>query len=530
MIRDQSFRRKIIYFSIMALLLIPLYLVGAPDKMKEGRVVGSGLLAQMRNEHGLSQVTLGEIDPASETMKLATLGMRGVAANILWSKANHYKKTEQFDKMEATVDQLMKFQPNFVSVWEFHAHNMSYNTSVEFDDYKFRYHWVKKGVAFLIEGTRYNRDEPIMLWNIGWYLEQKIGRSDETAQFRPMFREDEDFHALLGAHVNLDDAAGPDLRPDNWKVGYLWMCKAQEAADAKGLSVKGKAPHVFHSSPSMALMYYAMAIEEEGYLDDVAREAWKKAAESWQEFGSREFTRYGTVIRLNDLEELEEKAERLERELDELAPGVRQRLRQQRIDALDDPKQREAIQVPEEQRTEPQRTKAAVAEEKIKVTNKEVAGQAPRPQRPAALSKAAEIHQTRWRASIVRSYRDQINFDFWRTRSEAEQTDHALRGRKYVYDADEAFDDARLVEAKELYELAWKEWAVVFEKYPALLEDVAAEDLVASINRYRICLEQNAEPFPKDFKLRPLLDLYDTQRAAEERRRRREDRRLKTED
>ena len=165
-----TFWRKVVYFGAMAALLVPLSYISHPSASdQEGRLSEGGTLSQMRSKYGLSQAELGEIDPASESMKLATLGMRGIAANILWEQANYYKKTEDWDSLKATLNQITKIQPNFVSVWEFQAWNLSYNVSVEFDDYRHRYHWVKKGIDYLIDGTRYNRDEPRLLWNVGWF-------------------------------------------------------------------------------------------------------------------------------------------------------------------------------------------------------------------------------------------------------------------------------------------------------------------------------------------------------------------------
>ena len=43
-----------------------------------------GKLAQLRDEYGISQTQLGEVDLTSQTINLCTLGMRGIAANILW--------------------------------------------------------------------------------------------------------------------------------------------------------------------------------------------------------------------------------------------------------------------------------------------------------------------------------------------------------------------------------------------------------------------------------------------------------------
>jgi hypothetical protein len=98
----QRFIRKIVYACVIAALLLPLSWLSQPETTE----TKGGVLAQMRSEHQLSQAQLGEIDPASETIKLATLGMRGVAANILWTKANEYKKTEDWVGYSAALEQI----------------------------------------------------------------------------------------------------------------------------------------------------------------------------------------------------------------------------------------------------------------------------------------------------------------------------------------------------------------------------------------------------------------------------------------
>src|SRR5688500_16906643 len=224
MSRNASFIRKISYIAAIALLLIPLAALSQPATTSKSGDTPGGKLAQLRKEHNLAQAELGEIDPASETMKLATLGLRGVAVNILWKYADHYKKTEDWDALNATVQQIIRLQPNFLEVWDFQAHNLSYNVSVEFDDYRYRYYWVKEGMKCLIEGTQYNRDEPGLLNQVGWFTGQKFGRSDEQKQFRRLFREDKDFHKVYrdqGVEVDQEQAIGPDGKPDNWLVARL---------------------------------------------------------------------------------------------------------------------------------------------------------------------------------------------------------------------------------------------------------------------------------------------------------------------
>ena len=73
MTHSSSFVRKVGYIVAMALLLIPIAVMSLPATVRrdsQGRPERQpgGVLAEMRNQAGLSQAQLGEIDPASETM------------------------------------------------------------------------------------------------------------------------------------------------------------------------------------------------------------------------------------------------------------------------------------------------------------------------------------------------------------------------------------------------------------------------------------------------------------------------------
>ena len=97
--QSTAFRRKIIYLVILVATLVPLYLLGQPS---DGTIDSGGQLAAMRQEYGISESDLGEISPASETMKLASLGLRGVAATLLWEKAHKYRVLHEWDRLKAS--------------------------------------------------------------------------------------------------------------------------------------------------------------------------------------------------------------------------------------------------------------------------------------------------------------------------------------------------------------------------------------------------------------------------------------------
>jgi hypothetical protein len=477
---------------IMALLL-PLSLLSQPAD-SEGP---GGLLARMRAERGLSQANLGEIDPTGETMRFATLGLKNVAVALLWDRANHYKKVEDWTNLSATLEQLTKLQPNFYSVWDFQAHNLSYNISVEFDDYRDRYAWVIKGIEFLRQGIGLNAFEPRLLGRMGWFIGHKIGKSDEKKEFRELFIADDDFHER-------DDPQRTLPERDNWLVARGKYRQAQQLADS-GAPLK-TTPLIFHSEPMMTAINYARALADEGTFGTTGRRGWELAGEEMRRFATREIpTSWNVPIRLGLKEAEEARAKRLGDELEALTPGRFKALEEERRAALS-PEQQAALAVPPLDRDEQQMQLAADAEAAVKVTWKDVARAAPAEVREQAWKLALEEVEARETAEIIDRYRDIVNFDFWRATCEMEVTEPALRARELTWKADKEFSAARLQAAREAYEEAFRAWRQVFDGSQVLREDqLTADDMAEIVGRYRKLLEQLDEPFPSPFILDDIL-------------------------
>jgi hypothetical protein len=477
---------------IMALLL-PLSLLSQPADSENA----GGLLARMRAERGLSQANLGEIDPTGETMRFATLGLKNVAVALLWDRANHYKKVEDWANLSATLEQLTKLQPNFYSVWDFQAHNLSYNISVEFDDFRDRYAWVTKGIEFLRQGIGLNRFEPRLLGRMGWFIGHKIGKSDEKKEFRKLFVEDDDFHER-------DDPKRTLPERDNWLVSRSKYRQAQQLADS-GAPLKTTAL-IFHSEPMMAAINHGRALEDDGVFGSSARRAWELAGEEMRRFATREIpTSWNVPIRLGLKEAEQARAKRLADEIEKLVPGRFAALEAEREAALT-PEQKKAVATPPLDRSEEQLQLAAEAESALLVTWKDVARAAPAEVRERAWRLALEEVEARETAEIIDRYRDIVNFDFWRATCEAEVTEPALRARELTWKADREFAAARLQAAKAAYEEAFEAWRKVFDASQILRDDdLTADDIAEIVGRYRKLLEQLDEPFPSPFILDDIL-------------------------
>ncbi len=505
---QRAFIRKVVYLVAIGVLLGPLFWLSHPatSDVKEAKGRPGGKLAQLRDQYHLSQTQLGQVDLTSETIKLSTLGMRGVAADVLWAKANKYQMKKDWTRLSATVEQITKVQPNFIGPWKFQAWNLSYNVAAAFDDYHDKYYWVIRGIDFLKEGVQHNEHEPRLLWEIAWYISQKIGKADEKKQFRRLFKEDDAFHGAL-----------PLAQRDNWLVGQKWFQKAEDLVDTLGVPVKSMSLLVFFSNAPMCQMNYADALEKDGTFGEVARTAWKEAARQWKVYGDRPLPVSllpDATVHLNDQEKHEEAAAKMLAQLEALQPGLRAQIAAEKLAKLK-PAERAAWKTPAAKRTAKQQSLAAAAEEKLKIAHKEVAMQIRGRKRGQALELAKNIAEHEDWAHSIRGERSIVNFENWRLHADVEQTDKALAARKLVYQGDRAFAQGDLAAASTAYDKGLKAWRDVLDEFPKLKADnTTPDDLMDIIKRYRRILSQLDEPFPKNFILQDIIDLNPSKDVA----------------
>ncbi len=499
--RRSSFFRKVTYGVVIAMLLFPLSLLSAPATVDSK----GGKLAQLRAENGLSQAGLGEIDPASETIKLATLGLRGLAVQFLWNNANHYKKVEDWTNLTATLEQLAKLQPNFVTFWKYQSWNLSYNVSVEFDDYHDRYYWVRRGIQFLEEGLGYNRDNPHLEWEHGWVLGQKIGRADEKVQYRRLFKADDEYHP----------ADRPPADRDNWLVSKKGYLEAVRSVDELGKSLDKKSPAIFYSSAPKSQMNYAEAIEDEG-LFDTAVAAWKTAQQDWREFGNLPIEHStGKILVFNDQEYLTEEVERLSKELEGIVGGLREKVEAEAREKLT-PEQKAVLEIPAAELTEKQSELYYEAQQALEVTPAKLAAKAAELEPSKAREAkeiAADLMEKETLVRFIKNYKDTTNYDYWALRTEFEQSTPAVAARTLLYRARRLFlEEADPVAAKALYEEAFERWADVFEEFPALTDQdgTTGDDVMVFVYEYQDVLEQLDEEIPEDFPLWDIIEKFDS--------------------
>ncbi len=452
-------RRRLLYIVAMVLLLFPIYVLGNPSvRNSDGaKLSPGGSLASIRSKYELGQADLGAIDPTSESMRLATLGMRGVAVSILWWRAEGFKREQFWDNYSATLNQISKLEPHFVKVWDFLAWNLSYNISVEFDDYRQRYAWVKKGIDYLITGTKYNRRKTDLPYQLGWAFGNKFGVSDEKVQFRQLYREDVDWHNELrarGLDVNQQEGLGPDGLPDSWLTGRLWYERCYNMVNEG--SAPCKIPTNFYRMGPMWQINYAQSIETEGFLGYPAAVAWRNGGEGWDWFGNKIIrSTWGEDLKMKDITAANQAVERAKQKFLEFCGDTAKAMREERLARLT-PEDRALLTIPDLERTSEQMFKILGIEAELNVPPRVVARALPAEKQFEANELALQIEKAEEFVSHVEIYRNQINYGYWEMRCAAEQTDEALAARSDLFEASKLLDKGVLDGAEAKYESAWK--------------------------------------------------------------------------
>lgn len=284
-----SRQRKFLYLAGMILLLLPIaYLAQAPEPAlgKSVEAKPGGLLARMRDEYGLGESDLGNVDPASSTMNLLLLGFRGIATCILWTDAQEQQRHKDWAALRSTTESIILLQPHFLKVWYFTGWNLAYNVSAEWDAVADRYYWVKEGIKFFKKGRDRNEKYAELYWYIGDTTGKKIGRSDEWKQFRRFFRKDPDEARFQGK-------PDKDVNPrgvDNYEEAHVWFLEANNTVDKYGHEQHIMARYLFRAYPARAKFDYAAALQREGTFDEVGRNAWREGFDFWTtKYGREEF-------------------------------------------------------------------------------------------------------------------------------------------------------------------------------------------------------------------------------------------------
>ncbi len=204
----------------------------------------------------------------------------------------------------------------------------------------------------------------------------------------------------------------------------------------------------------------------------------------------------GDTIQLNGIGPAEEAYEVVKKQFEELAGPVRDKIMADLKAQLPD-EERVALDTHPDDRNVDQIRMAGMAEMKITPSPLVVAQACPKEIRNQVIDVATRLSKAKDTVDHITKYRDQVNYQYWGTRADAEQHPITLEARRQMYQADQFLKEAKLDEALASYDDAWVNWDRVFRRFPILLNDEVAIDIMKSINRYKRILDKEVpEYFP----------------------------------
>ncbi len=541
--RNASFVRKAVFISIIVVLLIPLAMIARPATRRPSgnRIDTGGILATDRINYDLSQAKLGEVDPASETMKLVSLGFRSIAATSLWLNSIDANEKKDWDRFAASLNTLIKIQPNFAKVWEYQAHNMSYNTSVEFDDFEQRYHWVKKGLELLTEGLGYNRLNHRFTDNLGWFTGHKIGMADEKLEYRRLFRKDEAYHASLDRYFDQASYKDPDYGMDNWLLAYQWYNRSKDMVERGIDGQKAKlqiSELMFYMHCPTQLRLHVTSLEEEFPPEESFKFKWRRAGDEWEKFGKRTIhTTFNLPLTLEGMLDTEIQLATARAKLDKLAPGFRESELKDIYETigLSDDKQKLLLTSPDVLSDEDQLQAREIrfqVEELSRNIDKRVLEHVPPEHKDEAINLLRTIADALLRLQSTDKYRSTANYQFWKLRNEIEATDEALAAHQKTFQAEEKgrrsiYADYAPLDSKTLqpqrddqgtlqtetgaindYLASFRFWDGEAKKTPTLVDAAFFDTIFEDAGEVSKMYKELGRPWPHDFPMQEIIDQH----------------------
>lgn len=261
-------------------------------------LIGESLDAvQIKSEDNVLTARFTQPASLSRLPKAAKIAL----ANIEEALARDLIARERFDLGDEMYQRATDRFPHVAQVWFRRAHQLAYNTSVEFDGYNSRYAWVRRGVEVLLDGAAQNPDTTDLTWMAARFIGWKLGASDEHVAYRRLFSQDKGLHERIAKVIDLEKARSPDKKVDNWLVAKLLFESCVDRHVRLGAS-SSIPPLLFFSRPAVTQAQYAQTLTELGYWKE-AGNAWKQAEQLHKELGERAILMQGSErIGLNQLE------------------------------------------------------------------------------------------------------------------------------------------------------------------------------------------------------------------------------------
>ena len=120
--------------------------------------------------------------PAAEMIVAGLGGFRGLAAEVVWFRADRLQDEGRYAELAQLSTWLTFLEPHTPEVWAYAAWNLAYNISVSMPTPADRWRWVEAGIRLLRDdGLRLNPRDPVLHRELAWMFLHKLGGAIDEA-------------------------------------------------------------------------------------------------------------------------------------------------------------------------------------------------------------------------------------------------------------------------------------------------------------------------------------------------------------
>ena len=123
-----------------------------------------------------------QVPPFLNFLAVGMGGFRGLAAEMLWTRADRLQLEGRYLEMVQLSDWITWLDPHAIEAWTYNAWNMAYNISAMMRSPDDRQRWVASGIALLRDkGIPANPHDARICRELAFYYQNKIGSAGDSA-------------------------------------------------------------------------------------------------------------------------------------------------------------------------------------------------------------------------------------------------------------------------------------------------------------------------------------------------------------
>jgi hypothetical protein len=266
-------------------------------------------------------------------------------------------------------------------------------------------------------------------------------------------------------------------------------------------------PLMAAAQPMLNAIHKAQDLEARRDYGPATEAAWQDVADELTQLGLQPIQMRGQPLPLWMLEAEQSRIATLESKLTELLAPTREAIRGLRRESLTK-EQVAALAIPSVQRTVEQQAAATSAETALDVSWETAAYVLAEPAQTEALGLCRLLRSAQANADAIASYRDVVNFEYWRAVAKAAATPAGQRAREAAARAGRALEADELEAAQSAYEECLTAWQAVFMDHPEFANNMEmAKQVADEIDAYQNVLNQLGLPFDDAFSLPNVMRL-----------------------